>query len=151
MKNVTAIQVWAGALIGCALGVCGFTFVYARGHSYFTNNPAACANCHVMEQQFSAWVKSSHRNVAVCNDCHTPPGLVHKYITKAQNGFMHSFAFTTGNYTDPLQIKARNHAVSEKACRKCHQEMVAAIESPVQTAEQLSCIRCHPAVGHMTR
>jgi len=104
-----------------------------------------------MEQQLNAWVKSSHRNVAVCNDCHTPPGLVPKYITKAQNGFMHSFAFTTGNYIDPIQIKSRNRAVTETACRKCHQEMVAAIESPVGDAEPLSCIRCHLEVGHMTR
>ena len=151
MKTVTATHVLACVMIGCALGVCAFTFVYARGHSYFTNDPAACANCHVMEQQLNAWVKSSHRNVAVCNDCHTPPGLVPKYITKAQNGFMHSFAFTTGNYIDPIQIKSRNRAVTETACRKCHQEMVAAIESPVGDAEPLSCIRCHLEVGHMTR
>ncbi len=151
MKTVTATQVLACALIGCALGVCGFTFVYARGYSYFTNDPAACVNCHVMEQQLSAWTKSSHRNVAVCNDCHTPPGLVPKYITKTQNGFMHSLAFTTGRYPEPMQIKARNHAVTETACRKCHQEMVSAIELPVHSTELLSCVRCHPAVGHMTR
>lgn len=151
MKTVTAIHVLAGVLVGYAVGACAFTFVYARGHSYFTNDPAACANCHVMEQQLNAWFKSSHRNAAVCNDCHTPPGLVPKYITKAQIVFMHSFAFTTGNYTDPIQIKRRNHAVTKMACRKCRQEMVAAIESPVGSAEALSCIRCLHAVGHLTR
>jgi hypothetical protein len=28
-----------------------------------------------------------HRAAAVCNDCHTPPGLLGKYTTKALNGF----------------------------------------------------------------
>ena len=79
-----------------AVGVGAYTFVYARGYSYMTDNPKACVNCHVMQDQFSGWVKSSHRSVAVCNDCHTPPGLVGKYATKGQNGFWHSYYFTTG-------------------------------------------------------
>lgn len=33
---------------GLAVGVGGYTFVYARGASYLTNDPAACANCHVI-------------------------------------------------------------------------------------------------------
>src|SRR5688572_31846264 len=46
--------------------------------SYMTDNPAACANCHVMREQFEEWLKSSHGKVAVCNDCHTPPGVIAK-------------------------------------------------------------------------
>lgn len=63
-----------GIAIGMAVGVGAYTFVYARGYSYMTDNAEACVNCHVMEDQFSGWLKSSHRAVAVCNDCHTPPG-----------------------------------------------------------------------------
>jgi cytochrome c nitrite reductase small subunit len=55
--------------------------------------------------------------VAVCNDCHTPPGLVPKYVTKARNGFWHSFYFTTGGSPDPLGITPRNHQVTEAACQ----------------------------------
>jgi cytochrome c nitrite reductase small subunit len=73
----------AAALVGVAFGVGGYTFLYARGWSYLTNDPRACANCHVMEEQYAGWLKSSHRSVAVCNDCHTPPDLVGKYLTKA--------------------------------------------------------------------
>ena len=43
-----AILVALGA--GVALGVGGYTFVYARGASYLTNDPAACVNCHVMRE-----------------------------------------------------------------------------------------------------
>ena len=151
MKTGMIAQTVLGTMIGLAVGVGGYTFVYARGASYLTNNPAACANCHIMQEEYSAWVKSSHRSVAACNDCHTPPGLAAKYLTKAENGFWHSLAFTTGRHPDPIQIKARNRAVTEKACRNCHQQIVLAIESPVHAAQPLACIRCHGAVGHPNR
>jgi ribosomal protein S27AE len=38
--------------------------------------------------------------------------------------------------------------VTEKACRKCHEAIVLAIEGH-RSSEQLSCIRCHSTVGHM--
>src|SRR5688572_28285981 len=91
-----------GAVLGTALGVAGYTFIYAKGHSYLTNNPAACANCHIMQEHYDGWLKSTHRSVATCNDCHTPPGVVGKYWTKADNGFFHSLAFTTGDFPEPL-------------------------------------------------
>jgi cytochrome c nitrite reductase small subunit len=73
--------------VGIAAGLGAYTFLYAKGYSYLTNDPQACVNCHVMRDQYDGWVKSSHRSVAACNDCHTPPGLVGKYATKARNGF----------------------------------------------------------------
>ena len=140
-----------GIALGLAVGVGAYTFVYARGYSYLTDNPQACANCHVMEEQYSAWLKSSHRNVAVCNDCHTPPQFVGKYLTKARNGFWHSYYFTTGWFDDNIRISDHGSVVTEKACRKCHQEIVEAIEGPhPETKEaQTSCVRCHRSVGHL--
>jgi cytochrome c nitrite reductase small subunit len=107
-----------------------------------------------MRDHFDAWTRASHRAVATCNDCHTPPGLIPKYVTKARNGFWHSFYFTLGGYPDPLRITPRNHAVTEQACRKCHQELVASIEpvrssSPGSHREALSCTTCHRTVGHL--
>lgn len=141
----------AAVLTGLSLGIGTYTFVYAKGYSYLTNDPAACANCHVMQGHFTAWQRSSHRSVAVCNDCHTPAGLVPKYITKAQNGFWHSFYFTTGGYPDPLRITPRNHAVTEQACRKCHSETTAAIDRAHAATGKggLSCTTCHNEVGHI--
>lgn len=137
-----------GILVGSALGVGAYTFVYARGASYLTDNPASCANCHIMQEQYSGWLKSSHRAVATCNDCHTPPGFVAKYATKASNGFWHSFAFTTGYFHEPIQIGARNRAVTEQACQKCHQDLTTALVGP-HAGAQPSCIRCHNSVGHL--
>jgi cytochrome c nitrite reductase small subunit len=150
------IVVVVAIVLGLFVGISGYTFVYARGYSYLTNDPAACANCHVMRDHFAAWTRSSHANVATCNDCHTPPGAIAKYVTKAENGFWHSFYFTTGNYPDPLRITPRNQDVTERACRKCHDELTESIEpmpASLRTSAthdgRTSCIRCHDRVGHI--
>ncbi len=71
-KRQLSLLLATTALVGVALGLGLYTFVYAKGYSYLTNDPEACANCHVMNDQYAGWVKSSHRSVAVCNDCHVP-------------------------------------------------------------------------------
>jgi cytochrome c nitrite reductase small subunit len=149
MRLQTIQWIVVGIAFGIIIGIGGYTFIYAKGYSYMTNNPGACANCHVMQEYYDAWIKSSHHTVAVCNDCHTPPGLVGKYATKASNGFWHSFYFTTGNFPEPIRITARNRQVTEQACRKCHQEIVESIEGPHLQAAGFSCVRCHNTVGHM--
>jgi cytochrome c nitrite reductase small subunit len=138
-----------GITIGLFIGIGAYTFIYAKGYSYFTNDPNACANCHVMNQQYSGWIKSSHRSVAVCNDCHTPEGIVGKYYIKALNGFWHSFYFTTGWFPDNIQITHRNVEVTNGACRKCHQQIVDAIDRTHASIEQIDCLLCHKSVGHM--
>jgi cytochrome c nitrite reductase small subunit len=93
-----------GVTMGLAIGLGGFTFIYSKGYSYLTNNPAACANCHVMRAQYDGWLKSSHHSAATCNDCHTPHNIVGKYAVKANNGFWHSFYFTTGGIPTPSRL-----------------------------------------------
>ena len=44
--------------LGVLIGIGGYTFVYAKGYSYLTNDPAACANCHIMDNHYRAWMKS---------------------------------------------------------------------------------------------
>jgi cytochrome c nitrite reductase small subunit len=151
--GTSKVEIWVvvAVLIGVLAGLGSYTFLYAKGYSYLTNDPAACANCHIMRDHFDAWTRGSHRSVAVCNDCHTPPGLVPKYVTKARNGFWYSFYFTTGRYPDPLRITARNHDVTELTCRKCHGELTSAIE-PLHGgagAGALQCTKCHDDVGHI--
>jgi cytochrome c nitrite reductase small subunit len=104
-----------------------------------------------MRDHYRAWSRASHRAVAVCNDCYTPPGDVAKYATNAQNGFWHSYAFTTGRFRDEIYITARNHRVTEEACRKCHEPIVQEIDlvHAAHASDELSCVRCHRAVGHL--
>lgn len=142
------ITILLGVFLGACLGLSVFTFGYARGASYVTDEAAACANCHVMRDHFTSWMKSSHRAAAVCNDCHTPDGLLPKYATKVQNGFFHSLAFTTGRFPDAIRIKQRSHEVAEGSCLKCHTAVVHGIQLVRPSAEKVHCILCHARVGH---
>lgn len=139
-------------LIGVSAGLGAFTFVYARGGSYLSNDPAACANCHVMKEQLDAWTKSSHRSVATCNDCHAPHTLFGKYATKAINGFNHSLMFTLGGFHEPIKIGDRNRRIAENSCRYCHQALVSSIgaaEHFNEASGEPRCTSCHPSVGHL--
>ena len=154
--NRGRLLVATAVVVGVAIGLGAYTFVYAQGYSYLTDDPAACANCHIMDEHYAAWLKSSHAPVAGCNDCHTPhDNLADKYVVKAKNGFWHSFYFTPGNFPYPLRITEPNHEVVEEACRDCHASVTENVDhgvpSEVEGVEPLDCTSCHAYVGHWVR
>lgn len=130
------------------LGLGLFTFGYAKGSSYLTNDPNAYVNCHVMQENMDSWNKSSHRKAVVCSDCHTPPGLIPKWTSKALNGFFHSLAFTTGRFPDNIRITPRNFAITDQSCLKCPEDITSGLRAVRVHADGLSCVRCHANVGH---
>ena len=137
-------------LLGAALGLGGYTFAYAKGWSYLTDDAAACANCHVMNEQYDGWTKSSHRKVAVCNDCHVPHDFVGKYYTNGRNGFWHSYYFTLGGFPEPIRATATSREIAEANCLRCHEPVVAAMGTPAHAgSRRISCVRCHGSVGHL--
>lgn len=139
-------------LVGVTIGLGFYTFHFAEGLAYFSNRPEACANCHIMRDHLDSWYKSSHHTRATCNDCHTPHALVPKLVTKAENGWNHSVAFTLQTFDDPLRITRRNFDRVEHNCLDCHREIVSEIQSPGGThARGLSCVHCHEDVGHGPR
>ncbi|MGD9789494.1 MAG: cytochrome c nitrite reductase small subunit [Phycisphaerales bacterium] len=145
----------AGA-IGVLGGLGAFTFGYGDGAAYLSNNPASCANCHVMQAHLDSWQKSSHHGVATCNDCHLPHDPIGKWATKADNGFFHSLAFTTGDFHEPIEIKPRNRRVTQGACLHCHAEFVDHMRPAKDGGREgggdmLTCVHCHPSVGHALR
>jgi cytochrome c nitrite reductase small subunit len=144
------IWAWAAlaALAGAIIGLGAFTFNYAQGFSYLSTDPAACINCHIMREQWDGWNNGSHKAVATCNDCHTPHNnIVSKYAVKAINGFRHSYAFTTGDFAEPIRITAMNRDVTQHACLYCHGELTTAI-SHANSNEPTDCLTCHEGVGH---
>ncbi|MGB0714897.1 MAG: cytochrome c nitrite reductase small subunit [Phycisphaerae bacterium] len=150
-RLITALSVSCACMLGVLGGLGAFTFGYGEGAAYLGNDPAACANCHVMQAHYDAWTKSSHRNVATCNDCHLPHNFVGKWVTKSDNGFFHSLAFTTGEFHEPIQIKPRNREVTQHACLYCHADYVNHM-LPAQTGGEMQyCVHCHGDVGHAGR
>jgi cytochrome c nitrite reductase small subunit len=139
----------AAVIVGLAGGLAGYTFVYAKGASYLSNDPAVYINCHLMNDQYHAWTRGSHHDVAVCIDCHMPHNVVLKLGLKAWNGFRHSWMFTTGDHPDYVLITPINRAVTERQCRACHRPIVEAIDARPDFGMALDCVRCHRSVGHL--
>ncbi|MDO5672766.1 MAG: cytochrome c nitrite reductase small subunit [Actinomycetaceae bacterium] len=145
------LEALAVFVIGSLLGVGTFTVVYAKGWSYLGNDPQTCMNCHVMEPYYKAWSAGSHAGQAGCNDCHAPhDNIVSKYYVKAENGFWHSFKFTTGWYPDNIEIRDSNRQVTNEACLYCHSDLTSDMHITAGD-EQIQCMDCHTNVGHKVR
>lgn len=143
MKSVLAI------LIGLLVIAGGYTFWYGRGASYLSDDPAACKNCHIMNEHYDGWLKASHHAVATCNDCHTPAAFVPKYLVKAENGFWHSKGFTLDDFHEPIRIRKGNKVVLNENCIRCHEAMVSEMMAPRgHPNEGIDCTHCHIVVGH---
>ncbi len=145
-----AIFPWVlSALVGVLIGLGSFTFYYAEGASYLSNDPNACANCHVMREHLDGWQKASHHQVATCNDCHIPHEFGPKYLAKMENGFWHSKGFTLQDFPEPIRIKPKNRAVLQENCVDCHAELVSQIATHSgDEGQMLDCVGCHTGVGH---
>jgi len=138
--------------LGTVAGVGMYTFDYAEGLSYFSPDPAACANCHIMQPQYDSWQKSGHHHVATCVDCHLPHTFVAKYWAKAANGYHHSKAFTFQDFHEPILIKEKNAEILQANCVECHQNMVHHLGLGSESSpEAVSCVHCHASVGHGPR
>jgi cytochrome c nitrite reductase small subunit len=134
---------------GIFAGVGITTFVYAKGASYLSNDPKACANCHVMNQQYEGWMKSGHQQVAVCNDCHVPHDFFGKWYTKTENGIHHSWAFTFGNPSVSIKAREPSLKITQDNCVRCHSTIAQhAAGKHAVISEELNCISCHRSVGH---
>jgi cytochrome c nitrite reductase small subunit len=162
MPRVTAARATRGRntgspalvlVLACALGVflgLGlFTFRYAKGLSYFSTDPSACVNCHIMQSQYASWQRSSHHAQAVCIDCHLPADFVPKYIAKAENGYRHAERFTSGNFAEPIFVQPRGAEILEENCIRCHGALVADMRAGSSGhAPGIACVHCHAGVGH---
>jgi cytochrome c nitrite reductase small subunit len=146
--EIGAASLLAAILVGVVAGLGLFTFNYGEGLSYFSTDPEACVNCHLMQPYFDSWVKSSHQANAGCVDCHLPHAVIPKYLAKADNGFFHSVGFTFQNCPEPIRIKPRNRRIVQQNCNSCHAEMVHELLPAVKSGEAVSCIHCHRDVGH---
>lgn len=144
MPMLVALALAVGLLAGVGI----YTFVYARGYSYLLDDPAACANCHIMRDNVSSWSVSSHRSIT-CNGCHVPhTSIVAKYYVKGENGFRHSWAFTFKN-VQVLRITPADLAVLQENCKHCHEQTVSMISLNQDQGEQIQCTRCHRGAGHV--
>jgi cytochrome c nitrite reductase small subunit len=160
MGRLSKRWLFLAVLVGAFVGLAGFTVRYASALSYLSNEPAACANCHIMNEQLDSWRKGPHHAVATCNDCHVPPQFPSKYIAKARNGYHHSMGFTfqpsapdqPGTrkvFEEPIRIKATNSQILQDNCLRCHGDFVHDVVRGSTWADNaIRCVHCHRAAGH---
>lgn len=164
----TRVSRWTWALAGVALlsgasiGIALFTFNYAEGLSYLSDDPSACINCHVMQEQYDAWMHASHGRNATCNDCHVPhDSVLHKYYVKAEHGWRHSKGFTLNDFHEPIRAKESSREIVAENCMRCHLDIAEDTSvhgrSPgegypdLDGLVQADCLHCHARVAHGPR
>jgi cytochrome c nitrite reductase small subunit len=76
-------------------------------------------------------------------------GFFSKYLSKAENGWNHSKAFTLQNFPEPIKITSKNGQILQLNCLRCHRSLVHEITNEGDTdSGSIRCVHCHRAVGH---
>lgn len=142
-------------LLGVFVGIGAFTFRASRAHSYLSDKPETCMNCHIMAPQYATWSHSSHREVAHCNDCHVPhDNFINKYYFKAKDGLRHATIFTLRNEPQVIRILDAGIKVVHNNCIRCHEallkddQLIARTESFDHFRSERLCWECHREVPH---
>jgi cytochrome c nitrite reductase small subunit len=144
-------------LLGVMVGIAFLLFHASEAHSYLSNQPETCINCHVMYPQYATWAKGSHRERATCAECHVPQdNFVRQYYVKATDGLWHASVFTARAEPQVIKMRARGIGVVQENCIRCHLdlvEMTSLVEVNLdrhQAGEGKVCWDCHRNVPHGT-
>lgn len=143
---------------GLAVGLGGYSFYMSRAHSYISDEPETCINCHIMVPYYETWEKSSHRHWAHCNDCHVPQdNAVNKYAFKAMDGLYHAAVFTFKAEPQVIRPRDASREVIMNNCIRCHTQLNTEFVktgmisySEVKEGEGKACWDCHRDIPHTT-
>ena len=137
------------------LGVVLFLFYISKAHSYLSDKPETCTNCHIMAPQYATWNHSSHREVATCNDCHVPHNnIFNHYYFKAKDGLRHATIFTLRNEPQVIFIQPAGEKVVHDNCIRCHNQLLvdpklnASVKDHDIHMTGRRCVECHREVPH---
>ncbi|OHB67281.1 MAG: hypothetical protein A2Y77_07650 [Planctomycetes bacterium RBG_13_62_9] len=120
-----AMQIGIYGLAGVVAGMALLLARVSNATSYLSDDPLTCINCHVMTDAYASWQRGSHRQAAVCVDCHVPHGnLVAKYAFKGRDGLRHSYVFTRGTQPQVLELSAGAGPVVQSNCVRCHDHQI---------------------------
>lgn len=156
-KNKRRYRFLIPALLGLIAGLIFFILYISKAHSYLSDNPKACINCHVMAPEYSTWAHSSHGRNTVCNDCHVPhDNFVRKYYFKAMDGLRHATIFSWRAEPQVITMLKPGQTVVQENCIRCHDDLNSVVGTAV-TAKQARhgdgklCWDCHKDVPHGTK
>jgi cytochrome c nitrite reductase small subunit len=144
-------------IVGGLVGGLGVYAVYmSRTHSYLSDDPAACVNCHIMAPYYQSWNHSSHAKWATCNDCHVPhDNVLTKYAFKAKDGLYHAAIFTMRGEPDVIRPRQESYEVIMNNCIRCHTALntdfvkTGMIDyTQAEAGQGKACWDCHTQVPH---
>lgn len=145
----------ASIILGSVIGISLYAFYTSNAVSYLSDDPATCVNCHIMAPEYATWQHSSHRENAVCNDCHVPHNnALNKWFFKAKDGIRHATVFTARAEPQTIFIKEAGIKVVQDNCIRCHSELITDAKLLVQTDvfhnkfKDRLCWDCHREVPH---
>ncbi|MDO5607906.1 MAG: cytochrome c nitrite reductase small subunit [Capnocytophaga sp.] len=143
------------SLMGLMLGMVAFLFYISKAHSYLSDDPKACVNCHIMAPEYATWLHSSHGRNAVCNDCHVPhDNVLRKYYFKAADGLRHATMFTLRMEPQVITMHSPGQMVVQENCIRCHDQLNSVVGTGQVTAQMAHagegklCWDCHTDVPH---
>jgi cytochrome c nitrite reductase small subunit len=142
-------------LLGIFTGLVVYVFRISKAHSYLSDEPKTCVNCHIMAPQYATWQHSSHREWATCNDCHVPQqNMAVSYYFKAKDGLRHATIFTLRAEPQVIQIKEAGIDVVQDNCVRCHEDLItdahllAFNQKTHHYRTDRLCWECHREVPH---
>ncbi len=142
-------------ITGIFFGLVFYVFYISKAHSYISDKPETCVNCHIMAPQYASWFHSAHREYTNCNECHVPQdNAFNKYYFKAKDGLRHATIFTLRNEPQVIFIKEAGEEVVQQNCIRCHKELVTDYKllrynDTVQMyRNDKQCWDCHQNVPH---
>lgn len=142
-------------LLGIFVGMSIFVFYLSKAHSYLSDDPKTCVNCHIMAPQYATWQHSSHREWTNCNDCHVPHNNVfNKYFFKAKDGARHATMFTLRLEPQVIKIHEAGQEVVQNNCIRCHTNLLTDSKLLRKTSEfqhfreERKCWECHRETPH---
>ncbi len=145
------VMIASAVIIGMGL----FIIYISQAHSYLSDKPETCINCHIMAPQYATWRHSSHREWTNCNDCHVPHDYIfNTYYFKAKDGLRHATVFTLRNEPQVIFIKEEGAEAVHQNCIRCHSDLMvdprlqATIENHHFHRTDRKCWDCHREVPH---
>jgi len=131
--------------------------IFSGGMTWYSNQPAFCDSCHIMDPYYNAWETSSH-NFVSCVDCHYPPGKPSEVVWHKFQALSQVVKYVTRTYSSKPFAE-----IDDKSCLRsgCHQtrllEGKEISESGVQfdhaphlqdvrLGKQLRCVSCHSQI-----
>lgn len=143
------------SMVGIILGLMAYILYVSEAHSYLSDDPKACVNCHIMAPEYATWFHSSHGRNTVCNDCHVPhDNFFRKYYFKASDGLRHATMYSWRLEPQVIRIRKPGQTVVQENCVRCHSDLNSVVNTGNVTAKMAHagegklCWDCHTEVPH---